>query len=102
MRSRTAAVLVGALVIAPFGMVGRSNAGAGITVTDARIGCLRLQHTGNLTQIVAGACNGKTSCSFKAPTESEYKKEHVKAETTFGCTQGMQITYTCPGNPQRT
>ena len=34
----------------------------------ARIGCLDIQPDGNLTAVVAGACNGKGSCSFKAPT----------------------------------
>ena len=76
-------------------------ASAQIKVTEARIGCLDIQKSGNLTAIVAKACNGKMSCSFKAPTEDQYKREGVQAATRSFCTQGMQITYLCAtGAPQ--
>jgi hypothetical protein len=66
-----------------------------IDVTEARIGCLDIQKSGNLTAIVGRACNGKSSCSFKAPTPSEYEREGVKAATRTFCTQGMEIVYRC-------
>ncbi len=69
-----------------------------ITVTKARIGCLDIQTDGNLTGLVGQSCNGKTSCSYKAPTEDQYKRAGVKARTRSFCTQGMEITYRCgPG-----
>lgn len=72
---------------------------AQIKVTEARIGCLDIQKIGNLTGIVATACNNKTSCSYKAPTPDEYKREGVKASTRSFCTQGMEITYQCGSGP---
>lgn len=39
--------------------LGSSVVHAAITVTKARIGCLDIQRDGNLTTIVANACNGK-------------------------------------------
>src|SRR5579872_1944824 len=69
-----------------------------IEVTEARIGCLDIQRTGNLTAIVGRACNGRSSCSFKAPTQSEYQHEGVSAATRTFCTQGMEITYRCGGS----
>src|SRR5258706_9817618 len=66
-----------------------------ITVTKARIGCLDIQTTGNLTSMVAASCNGRRTCSFKAPTEAAYRAAGVKANTRFLCTQAMEITYNC-------
>jgi hypothetical protein len=66
-----------------------------ITVTKARIGCLDIQTDGNLTGLVSQACNGKSSCAYKAPTESEYKRAGVQARTRTFCTQGMDIEYRC-------
>ena len=73
-----------------------------ITVTDARIGCLDIQKSGNLTGVVRKACDAKTSCSYKAPTEDEYKRLGVQAATRTFCTQGMQIVYNCGDNNSRT
>jgi len=70
-----------------------------INVTKARIGCLDIQKDGNLTAIVARACNGKKSCSYKAPTENEYKRAGVRAATRSFCTQGMEITFQCGNGP---
>lgn len=71
-------------------------AGAGrITVTTARIGCLDLQTRGNLTALVGAACNDRTCCGYKAPTEEEYKAAGVTAETRALCSQAMEITYRC-------
>jgi len=39
---------------------------AQIVVTKARIGCLDIQIDGNLTAIVAGACNNKASCAYNS------------------------------------
>lgn len=68
---------------------------ASITVTKARIGCLDEQRDGNLTAIVAQACNGKDDCSYKAPTEEQYKRAGVRAKTRTFCTQAMEVTYAC-------
>jgi len=51
-----------------FTLLGMGVARAQIRVTEARIGCLDIQKEGNLTGIVGDACNGKYSCSYKAPT----------------------------------
>lgn len=72
---------------------------AQIKVTEARIGCLDIQKDGNLTGLVASACNNKTSCSYKAPTPDEYKRAGVKTATRSFCTQGMEITYQCGNGP---
>ena len=69
-----------------------------ITVTKARIGCLDIQNSGNLTNIVATACNNRTSCSYKAPTEDAYRRAGVQAQTRSFCTQAMEITYHCGDN----
>lgn len=66
-----------------------------IKVTMARIGCLDIQHDGNLTQVVGSACNGKRSCSYKAPTEAVLDGMGVSRKTRTLCTQGMEITYEC-------
>jgi hypothetical protein len=72
---------------------------AQITVTEARIGCLDspTANEGNLTRFVAQACNGKFSCSYKAPDENTYRSWGVQAHTKSFCTQAMRITYTCTG-----
>ncbi len=69
-----------------------------INVTAARIGCLDVQKTPNLTALVAGACNGKQACSYKAPTENQYRAAGVQAATRPFCTQGMEIAYQCSGS----
>jgi hypothetical protein len=68
---------------------------AAITVTKARIGCLDRQTDGNLTTLVEQACNNKSSCSFKAPTEDEYRRAGVRAQTRPLCSQAMEISYRC-------
>jgi pimeloyl-ACP methyl ester carboxylesterase len=73
-----------------------------ITVTNARIGCLDIQEAGNLTALVANACNNRGSCSYKAPTPDEYRRAGVEAATRTFCTQGMEITYRCGQNDEQT
>jgi len=51
-----------------------SDALADVTVTKARIGCVDIQRDGNLTGLVGQACNHHMSCSYKAPTEDQYKR----------------------------
>jgi hypothetical protein len=70
---------------------------AQIKVTKARIGCLDIQHAGNLTTLVGRACDGKMTCSYKAPTESAYRRAGVQAATRSFCTQAMEISYRCTG-----
>lgn len=72
-----------------------------ITVTKARIGCLDIQQDGNLTGLVGAACNGRGSCSYKAPTEDEYRRAGVVAKTRTMCSQGMEITYRCGQNDEQ-
>jgi hypothetical protein len=60
-----------------------------ITVETARQGCLDIQPAGNMTGLVARACNGRSDCSFQSPGE-----QRGSATRTF-CTQGMEITYSC-------
>ncbi len=72
-----------------------------INVVEARIGCLDIQKSGNLTAIVAKACNNKFSCSFKAPTQAAYRSEGVQAATRTFCTQGMEIIYRCGNGPNQ-
>jgi len=81
--------------------VGQICQAQNIEVTEARIGCLDIQKSGNLTTIVGKACNGKSSCSFKAPTQDEYQREGVKAATRSFCTQGMEIIYRCGSGPNQ-
>ena len=69
-----------------------------ITVTKARIGCLDIQVAGNLTGLVGAACNNKTSCSYQAPTETQYRNAGVQAQTRLFCTQAMEIIYQCGQN----
>jgi hypothetical protein len=81
--------------------LGRS-ALADITVTKARIGCLDIQHEGTLTGMVAAACNNHMTCSFKAPTEDQYRHAGVHAATRTFCTQAMEITYVCADGRSKT
>jgi hypothetical protein len=73
-----------------------------VNVRAARIGCLDIQQTPNLTGMVGAACNGKQSCSFPAPDEAKYKAAGVKAATRTFCTQAMEITYDCGRDDPRT
>ena len=73
-----------------------------ITVTSARIGCLDVQKSSNLTQLVAPACNGREVCEYKAPTPDAYKHAGVVAATRDLCTQGMEINYRCGKNDEQT
>jgi hypothetical protein len=66
-----------------------------ISVVTARIGCLDIQIAGNLTDIVAQACDGRTTCSYQAPTPAEYQALGVQAATRAFCTQAMEIIYQC-------
>lgn len=72
-------------------------AAAQIEVTIARIGCLDIQRSGNLTSIVKRACDGKLSCAYKAPTPTAYAKAGVSAATRAFCTQAMEISWRCRG-----
>ncbi len=72
-----------------------------ITVTKARIGCLDIQTEGNLARFVGAACNNRGVCSYKAPTEDEYRRLGVQAHTRSFCTQGMEITYRCGTNDEQ-
>src|SRR5712691_2397854 len=67
---------------------GLAQAQADIVVTKARIGCLDIQTEGNLTGLVAKACNNRGNCSYKAPTPDEYRRAGVQAHTRTFCTQG--------------
>ncbi len=69
--------------------------GGEIDVRSARIGCLDIQTSGNLTGLVAEACEGRPSCSYKAPTPAEYSRAGVQAATRTFCTQAMEIVYRC-------
>ncbi|WP_437312918.1 membrane dipeptidase [Sorangium sp. So ce385] len=69
--------------------------GGEIDVRSARIGCLDIQTSGNLTGIVGRACNARTSCSYKAPSPDEYSRAGVRAATRMFCTQAMEIVYRC-------
>src|SRR6185369_10604769 len=69
-----------------------------IHITKARIGCLDIQHAGNLTELVKKACDGKKNCSYKAPNPDQYKQAGVQAATRAFCSQGMEITYDCGNN----
>jgi microsomal dipeptidase-like Zn-dependent dipeptidase len=68
---------------------------AQIRVTEARIGCLDVQKQPNLTALVGSACNGKMACSYRAPTEAEYRRAGVPAATRALCSQAMEIKYQC-------
>lgn len=69
---------------------------AQINVTEAQIGCLDLrENRGNLTAAVGSACNGKYSCSYKAPNPDEYKRMGINVHGRTFCTQGMEIEYRC-------
>ncbi len=70
-----------------------------IEVRFARIGCLDIQRSGNLTAIVAGQCNGRTSCAYKAPTPTQYQRLGVQAATRDHCTQAMEVVFRCVNNP---
>ncbi len=70
-------------------------------MTKARIGCLDIQTDGNLTALVASACNNRSSCSYKAPTPQEYTAAGVKASTQTSCPLGMEITYRCGQNDEQ-
>jgi hypothetical protein len=81
-----------------FGCVGIAQ--AQITVTEAQIGCIdkpQSKNVGNLTSIVANACNNKFSCSFQAPDPAQYTAEGVHPYTRTFCTQAMEIRYQCVG-----
>lgn len=73
-----------------------------VHVRAARIGCLDVQTTPNLTALVAASCEGKRTCKYSAPTEAAYKAAGVKAATRPFCTQAMEITYDCGRNDPRT
>ncbi|HLW51347.1 MAG TPA: membrane dipeptidase [Candidatus Angelobacter sp.] len=75
---------------------------AQIRVDEARIGCLDIQTTPNLTALVAAACNGKMSCFYKAPTPDQYTRAGVRAATRTFCTQAMEIRYQCGSGPIKT
>jgi hypothetical protein len=83
-------------------IAGAGSAHAEIVVTTARIGCLDIQTTPNLTTLVGEACNGKASCAYKAPTPAAYRAAGVTAKTRAFCTQAMEITYQCGQNDYHT
>ncbi len=75
------------------------RAGKKINVRSARIGCLDIQRSANLTAFVALSCNGRQTCNFKAPSESEYRSKGVEAATRSHCTQAMEIVHRCSDRP---
>lgn len=79
------------------------NVQAQIRVTAARIGCLDSPsaNQGNLTPLVARACENQLSCSYRAPTPQEYTRAGVRASTRTFCTQAMEITYHCGSGPAK-
>ncbi len=85
----TALALVAAALWSPAAHAGK------IHIDSARIGCLDIQHAPNLTGWVGRSCNGKWTCSFKAPTPNEYRAAGVHAKGRSFCTQAMEITYDC-------
>ncbi len=66
-----------------------------IDVRAARIGCLDIQRSYNLTVLVAEKCNDKKECYYKAPTPTQYRAREVKAATRDHCSQAMDIVYQC-------
>ncbi|MGE5321290.1 MAG: hypothetical protein ACM3SW_00405, partial [Actinomycetota bacterium] len=84
-------------ICAVFACVGMAQ--SQIRVTEARIGCLDIQRGPNLTRFVGRACDGRMSCSYKAPTEDQYRRMGVRAATRTFCTQGMEIKYQCGRGP---
>lgn len=91
------------MMIAVFAAASRARpASAEITITKARIGCLDIQTTGNLTAVVGRACNAKQKCTYKAPTPEEYATAGVTAKTRAFCTQAMEIVYRCTGGDTHT
>ena len=86
--ARTASIMLVAFACA-------SAAQAQIHVDQARIGCLDIQKSGNLTAMVGSACNNRNYCEFKAPTPDQYQRAGVQAQTRTFCTQGMEIIYHC-------
>ncbi len=67
----------------------------GIHVRTARIGCLDIQHSPNLTPLVRRACEGHDTCNYKAPNPRQYQGAGVHAATRTFCSQAMEITYDC-------
>jgi pimeloyl-ACP methyl ester carboxylesterase len=89
---------VGAILVASSSLFTTTASVAGgdaIVITGARIGCLDIQRSDNMTSLVAQACNGKYHCSYKAPDEADYKRRGVQAATRAFCTQGMEVKYKC-------
>jgi hypothetical protein len=86
-----------ALVVLACCVGGAATAQAQIHVTSARIGCLDIQKSGNLTSLVQKRCDGKMTCSYKAPTPAAYGKAGVRAATRAACSQAMEIIYSCKG-----
>ncbi len=76
------------------------HSGKKVNIRSARIGCLDIQHSNNLTSLVASACNGRTVCNYKAPTEEEYRRKGISAATRTFCTQAMEIVYRCTDRPE--
>jgi microsomal dipeptidase-like Zn-dependent dipeptidase len=70
-----------------------------ISIRSARIGCLDIQRDANMTNYVTVSCNGKRKCTYKAPSEAEYRKMGVTAATRTFCTQAMEIVYRCVSRP---
>jgi microsomal dipeptidase-like Zn-dependent dipeptidase len=85
------------MICAVFACAGMAH--SQIRVTGARIGCLDIQKQPNLTALVGRACNGRMSCSYKAPTPDQYKRAGVRAATRTFCTQAMEVTYRCGSGP---
>jgi pimeloyl-ACP methyl ester carboxylesterase len=66
-----------------------------ITIVTARQGCLDIQPAGNMSNLVASACDGRTTCSFRSPGEQ------AGSATRSFCTQGLEITYACTDRSRR-
>lgn len=74
----------------------------GIHVESARIGCLDIQHTPNLTALVRERCEGHQACTYKAPTPGQYRAAGVHVATRTFCTQAMEIVFQCGHEGSRT
>src|SRR5215472_2432876 len=94
LRSVVCGVLWGAVVALSSTTIAQGQ----IKVTEAQIGCLDLQQNrGNLTAVVGRACDGKSECTYKAPTPDQYNRMGIRVAGRTFCTQGMEIEFQCVG-----
>ena len=94
--------LLALTLLATIAVPGIAVAANKIHITGARIGCLDIQHSNNLTNLVRRHCENRRTCSYKAPTPQQYQHAGVHAATRTFCSQAMEITYTCGDHHPRT